>query len=71
MLHHHEGIAPRAQFFQGVEQVLVVSGMEPDGGLIEHIQDAAEIRPQLSRQPDPLTFATAQGDHTAAELQIT
>ena len=45
--------------------------MEPDGGLIEHIQDATEIRPQLSRQPDPLTFATAQGDHTAAELQIT
>ena len=71
VFHHHEGIAPGTQLFQGIQQLMVVAGMKSDRGLIEHVQHSAEIGTQLGGQADALSFATTQSRHAAAQLQVT
>lgn len=38
-----EGVAVIAQAGEGFEQSGVVAGVETDGGLVEHVKDAAEV----------------------------
>ncbi len=44
--------------------------METDGGLVENVEDTAEVGPQLRGEADALRFTAGQGGHAAAELQI-
>src|ERR1051326_2176051 len=44
--------------------------MQTDGGLIEHVQDAAEIGAQLGGQADALRLPAGQGRDAAAKLEV-
>ena len=46
---------------EGVDQPLVVAGMQPDRRLVEHVADADQSRAQPGRQPHALQLAAAQG----------
>ena len=45
--------------------------MQSDGRLIEHVENAAQIRAELRGQANPLRFATAQRFRRATERKIT
>ena len=40
---HEEGVALGLQSAKDIEQALVVAGMEPDGGFIEHVEHALQV----------------------------
>jgi hypothetical protein len=50
MLHYDNGVALLFERFQSAEQSLVISRVQSDGGLIQNVQDAAQIGAELSRQ---------------------
>src|SRR5262245_51415441 len=52
------------------QQALVVTLMQPDGGLIENIHDAGQSRTNLTRQPDTLRLAAGKSLRAAIQSQI-
>ena len=56
---------------QGREKLLVVTRVQADGGLVQNVKNATEVRAELRRQPNALGFAAAEGGHAAAELEVT
>ena len=42
MLHHQNGVAEVAELFEGTKQAVIVTRMQTYGGLVEHIQNAAQ-----------------------------
>src|SRR5262249_54939712 len=63
-------VAACAQLLEGVEQDRVVAGVEADGGLVEDVADAAQIRAELCGQAYALAFATGQGVRAAVQPEI-
>ena len=55
---------------QGVQQNLVVSRMQPNRGLVQHIANALQIAAQLRRQANALRFATAQGGGSTIQREV-
>ena len=70
VLDHHQRVALLAQPIQGVEEHEVVARMQADGGLVEHVAHALQVRAQLGRQPDALGLAARQRRRRPVELQI-
>ena len=60
MLDHQHGILQVAQSFQGFQQSLVVARVQADARFVEHIQHAAQFRPDLRGQPDSLALAARE-----------
>ena len=61
VLHHHHGVAQVPQHLQGIEEFLGIPGMQADAGLIQDVEDAAELGADLGGQPDALAFPAGQG----------
>ena len=70
VLYHQQGVALVAQVLQRVDQDVVVTRVQADGGFVQHIADALQIAAQLRRQPDALRLATAQRRRAAVQRQI-
>ena len=70
VFHHHQGVALVAQFVQGIQQDLVVTRVQADGGFVQHVAHALQIGAQLRRQTDPLRLATRERGCTAIEREI-
>ena len=70
VLDNDERVAARLELVQCAEQLLVVAGVQADGRLVQDVEDAAEVRAKLGRQPDPLRLAAGKGRHAAAKLEI-
>ena len=70
MLNHHQRVAALTQFAQGAQQDLVVTRMQTDGRLVEHIANALQIAAQLCGQPDALRLATRERGRAAVQRQI-
>ena len=49
-----------AQRSQRLEQTNIIARMQTDGGLIQNVKHAAQIRTELRRQTNALRFAAAQ-----------
>src|SRR6266699_4501058 len=45
--------------------------MQADGGFVQNIKNAAQIRAELRRQSNPLRFTTAQCFRRATEREVT
>ncbi len=67
MLHHHQGVAILREPGQRVEQHLVVARMQANGGLVEHVTHALQVRAELRRKPDALRFAARQRGRGAVQ----
>ena len=61
VLHHHHGVAQVPEGLQGGEQFPGVPGMQADAGLIQDVEDAAQLGADLGGQADALGLAAGQG----------
>ena len=59
-----------AQMRQRIEQPVVVARMQPDGRLVQHVQHAAQLRPDLRRQADALRFAAGKRGRGTLQAQV-
>ena len=57
VLHDEDRVAQVAQPGQRGDELGVVALVEPDGRLVEDVQDAHQGRPDLGREADPLGLA--------------
>ena len=70
VLDHQQGVAPVAQRSEGVQQHLVVARMQADGGLVQHIAHALQVRSELRGQPDALGFTARKRGRCAGQRQV-
>ena len=67
---HEHGVAARLERAQGVEEALVVAGVQPDGRLVQHVGHAHQAGAELGREPDALGLAAGQGGHVPAQGEV-
>jgi hypothetical protein len=60
VLDDEDGVAQVSKAGEGRDQLRVVALVETDRRLIEDVQDAHERRPDLGREPDPLSLAARE-----------
>ena len=70
VLDNDDGIAEIAQTGQCRQQRAVVTLVQPDGGLIEHVQDAGQVRTDLRCETDALAFPARQSCRASPEREI-
>ncbi len=70
MLDDEHGVAEIAQRFERRDQPLVVALMQADGGLVEHVEHAAQARTDLRGETDALAFAAGERGRIAVEREI-
>ncbi len=70
VLDHQHGIAHVAQPGERVEQAAVVARVQTDGGLVEHIQHAAQLGADLRGQADALRLAAGERVRRAVQAQV-
>ena len=70
VLHDQHGVAEVTQVQQRVDQAAVVTLMQPDGRLVEHVQHAFEPAADLARQPDALGLAACQRRRRTVQRQV-
>ena len=70
VLDDEDGVAEVAEVFEGLEEALVVALVEADGGLVEHVEDAAEAGADLRGEADALAFAAGEGGGGAVEREV-
>ena len=67
MLNHQNSVANFLKTPESAQQHVVVARMKPNGGLVEDIADAAQIRAELRCETNTLRFAAGEGVRTAVE----
>ena len=70
MFDHQQAIAEIAHLFQRADQPGVVTLMQTNRRLIEHVQHAGQLAADLRRQPDTLRFATAERPRRTGHCQV-
>src|SRR5690606_22078249 len=70
VLYHHQGVAVAFQARQRIEQDAVVARVQADGGFVQHVADALQVRAQLRGQADALRLAARQGGRGAVQCQV-
>ena len=63
-------VADVAQPLQRLEQPRIVALVQPDRGLVEHVEHAGQPRADLRRQPDALALAARQRARVARQRQV-
>ena len=70
VLDDEDGVAEVAQGFERRDEALVVALMQADGGLVEHVEHAAQARADLRGEADALAFAAGERGGVAVEREI-
>ena len=70
VLDDQHGVAQVAQFFQRLDEAVVVALMQADGGLVENVEHAAQPRADLRGQPDALALAAGERGGVAVEREV-
>ena len=70
MFDDQDRVAEIAEFFQGLEEPVVVALVEPDAGLVEDIEHSDQSGPDLGREPDPLRLAARQRSGPSTQGQV-
>ena len=70
MLDYQHRVSQIAQGTQGFEQSLIVAGMESNRRLVEYVEHAAQLGPDLRCQTDALALATGQGRRRSIKRQV-
>ena len=70
VLDHQHRVAQVAQIFERGDQALVVALVQADGGLVEHIEHAAQARSDLGGQADALAFAAGERGRAAVKRNV-
>ena len=70
MLDDHDRVALVAKPLERREEPPVVAGVQPDGGLVQHVGHAGESVADLSRESDALRLPARQRRRTTIERQV-
>ena len=70
VLDHEHRVPEVAERPEGLDQFPVVALVEPDGGLVEDVQDAHQVRADLGGEPDPLRFPAGERPGIPGEREI-
>ena len=70
VLDHEHGVAEIAEPGERVDQPSVVTLVQADRRLVEHIQGADQPRSDLAREPDALGLATGEGARGTCQSQV-
>ena len=70
VLDHDHGVAEVAQALERFQKPGIVALVQPDGGLVEHVEHAGQAGADLRGQPDALAFAAGQRARGAGEGEI-
>ncbi len=70
VLDDEDGVADVAELLERVDEPSVVALVQPDRRLVEDVEDADELRPDLCRQPQPLSLAARQRLRRPVELEV-
>ncbi len=70
VLDDHDGVAQVAQAHQGFDQLVVVALVQPDGRLVQHVEDPDQRRADLGCQAYPLGLAAGEGPGRAVEIEV-
>jgi hypothetical protein len=71
VLDDDHGVAEVTQAVEGADQLLVVSLVQADRGLVEHVHDADQAGADLGRKSDPLRLAAGERARRARKREIT
>ena len=71
VLHHKHRVAPGLERAQRGDELLVVTRMQTDGGLVEHVGHAHEAGTELGSQPDALCLTAGERGHAPRKGQVT
>ena len=58
MLNHDKGIAQVAHLLKAGNQAVIVTLVQANRGLVQDLEDATQVRADLSRQANPLALAS-------------
>src|SRR5271157_1133580 len=70
VLDHQDSVADVAQGFEDFNQTAGVARMQADGGLVEHIESAHQVRPQRRGELDALRFAARERGSEPVQREI-
>ncbi len=70
VLDDQDGVAQVAQFFERVQQAVVVAMVQADGRLVEHVEHAAQLRSDLRGQANALALAAGERGRRAVERNV-
>ena len=70
MLHHHQRVAFVTEQVQGVQQDLVVTRMQTNGGLVQHVAHALQVAAQLCGQTNALRLTAAERGRATVEREV-
>jgi hypothetical protein len=70
VLDNEDGVAEVTQFFEGLNETVVVALVEADGGLVEDVKYAAQARSDLGGEADALAFSTGERGSVAVESEV-
>ena len=70
VLDDEDGVAEVAQVFERGDEALIVALVQADGGLVEHVEDAAQPRADLRGEADALAFAAGERGGGAVEREV-
>ena len=70
VLDDQDGVAEVAESFEGLDQAVVIALVEADGGLVEHVENAAQAGADLRGQADALALAAGERGGVAVEREV-
>src|SRR6267143_5141851 len=70
VLDDEHGVAEIAQIFEGRNQTSVIARVQANGGFVENVEDAAQARADLRREPNALRLATRKRGGGSIEAQV-
>ena len=70
VLDHHQRVAVGGELGERIEQHRIVARMQPDGGLIQHVAHALQVRAELRGEADALRLAARERGGGAVELEV-
>src|SRR5262249_25746712 len=70
VLNDQNCISKISQLGERFEQAMVVTMVQSDGGLVEHIKNAAQLRSNLRSQPDALAFSAGKRGSRTVERDV-
>lgn len=70
MLDNDQGVASLSESLERAKELLVVSGVQPDGRLVQNVEHAAEVGSELGREANALRLAARERGDAAAHLHV-
>ncbi len=70
VLHHQHGVPQVAQLGESGQEPPVVALVQPDGRLVQDVEDPHQRRADLGGQPDPLAFPAGQRGRGPGEVEV-